>query len=65
MFIRTSWVIGDATDEEVLEQAGLSRASGLLTMLAADKDNLVVTVLARRKSPNIRIVARCTEPEVF
>jgi len=55
------WVIGDATDEEVLEQAGLSRASGLLTMLAADKDNLVVTVLARQKSPNIRIVARCTD----
>jgi len=55
------YVIGDATDEEVLEQAGLSRASGLLTMLAHDKDNLVITVLARQKNPTIRIVARCTD----
>lgn len=55
------YVIGDATDEEVLEQGGLSRASGLLTMLAQDKDNLVITVLARQKNPHIRIVARCTD----
>jgi voltage-gated potassium channel len=55
------YVIGDATDEDVLEQAGLSRANGLLSMLALDKDNLVVTVLARQKNPDIRIVARCTD----
>ena len=55
------YVIGDATDEEVLEEAGLSRARGLLIMLANDKDNLVITVLARQKNPNIRIVARFTD----
>src|SRR5438270_209626 len=55
------YIIGDATDEEVLEQAGLSRASGLLTMLSQDKDNLVVTVLARQKSGSTRIVARCVD----
>jgi len=45
------WVIGDATDEEVLEQAGLSRAAACLPCWPRDKDNLVVTVLARQKSP--------------
>jgi voltage-gated potassium channel len=55
------YLIGDATDEEVLENAGISHAAGLLTMLAQDKDNLVITVMARQKSSTIRIVARCTD----
>lgn len=55
------YVIGDATDEEVLEQAGVSNAAGLLTTLAQDKENLVITVLVRQKNPNIRIVSRCTD----
>ncbi len=55
------YVVGDATDEEVLEQAGVSRAAGLLTTLAHDKENLVIIVLVRQKNPNIRIVARCTD----
>jgi voltage-gated potassium channel len=54
-------VIGDATDENVLQQAGLDRARGLVTCLASDKDNLVVTVLARQQSPKIRIVTRYKE----
>lgn len=55
------YIIGDATDEEVLEQAGVSNAAGLLTTLAHDKENLVITVLVRQKNPNIRIVSRCTD----
>ena len=55
------YLIGDATDEEVLETAGVDHAIGLLTMLPQDKENLVVTVLVRQKNPDIRIVARCTD----
>ncbi|MEO6120206.1 MAG: potassium channel protein [Terriglobales bacterium] len=55
------YVIGDATDEEVLEQAGVSHAAGLLITLPHDKENLVITVLVRQKSPSVRIVARCTD----
>jgi len=54
-------VTGDATDEEVLAAAGLDRAVGLIAALGADKDNLVITVMVRQKSPRIRIVARCTD----
>src|SRR5438876_7323803 len=55
------YVIGDATDDLVLEQAGITRAKGLIAALAVDKDNLVITVMVRQKTPNIRIVGRCTD----
>lgn len=55
---------GDAADEETLTTAGLPRARGLVTVLADDKDNLMVTVTARQMSPTLRIVARCTEAKV-
>ncbi len=54
-------IIGDATDENTLDQAGIDRAKGLIASLASDKDNLVITVVARQKNPHVRIIARCTE----
>lgn len=55
---------GDATDEEVLQRAGLERASGIIAALPSDKDNLVVTVTVRQKYPTIRIVARNIESKM-
>ena len=55
------YIHGDATDEAVLDQAGIDRAAGLLAGLNSDKDNLVITVMARQKNPNLRIVARCSD----
>ena len=55
------YIVGDATDEAVLQQAGLERAAGLICTLPSDKDNLVITVVARQKNPAIRIVCRCTD----
>ena len=55
------YVVGDATEEEVLEKAGLSRASGIIIALPLDKDNLVVTVIVRQRFPQMRIVARSAE----
>lgn len=54
-------VIGDATEEEILEKAGIARAKGLISALPQDKDNLVVTVVAHQRFPNLRIVARSVE----
>jgi voltage-gated potassium channel len=48
---------GDAADEEVLEEAGIRRASGLVAALEADRDNVLVTLTARQISPALRIVA--------
>ncbi len=55
------YITGDATDENMLDQAGVERARGLIASLASDKDNLVITVVARQKNPHLRIIARCTE----
>jgi voltage-gated potassium channel len=53
------YVIGDATEEDVLQKAGLERARGLIAAMPHDKDNLVVTVIVRQRFPKMRIVARC------
>jgi voltage-gated potassium channel len=62
-FANILYLIGDATDDQTLEQAGLMRAKGIIAALSADKDNLVITVMVRQKNPHIRIVARFTDPK--
>jgi voltage-gated potassium channel len=56
---------GDATDEELLTTAGISKAQGLVSALREDKDNLVVTVTAHQINPNLKIVARCVESKMM
>ena len=55
------YIIGDATDESILDQAGIDRAKGLIAAVGSDKDNLVITVMVHQKNPNLRIVSRCTD----
>jgi voltage-gated potassium channel len=55
------YVIGDATEESILRQAGVDRARTLLALLASDADNLYLTISARELNPPIRIIARATE----
>lgn len=50
------YIEGDATEDEVLEAAGIRRAQGLITALDDDKDNLFVILTARSLNPYIRIV---------
>lgn len=54
-------VIGDATDELTLLKAGIERAYGLAAILSSDKDNLFVTITARRMNPRLKIVSRGIE----
>lgn len=51
-------VEGDATDDDVLRRAGIERAGALVAALAADADNLYVTLSARQLRPDLFIVAR-------
>jgi voltage-gated potassium channel len=55
------FVQGDATDDNVLEEAGIKRARGLAAALREDKDNVFLTITARALNPELRIVARVTE----
>jgi voltage-gated potassium channel len=53
---------GDATEESVLLQAGILRASGILCNLSNDRDNLFLTLTARAMNNWLRIVSRGIEP---
>jgi len=57
------YVTGDATDDDVLREAQIERARGVAIVLPSDKDSLIVTVTARQLNKDIRIVARCHEPD--
>lgn len=52
------FVIGDAADEDVLEQAGLSRARGLVLTLSSEADNVYVTLIARELRDDLLVIAR-------
>ncbi len=56
-----AFVIGDATDNETLEQAGICRAHGLFAVTGDDNQNMVISLSARQLNPKIRVVARCEE----
>jgi len=61
IFANLLYVIGDATEEELLEKAGVERAKGIIATLPLDKDNLVITVVAHQRFPKMRIVARSAD----
>jgi voltage-gated potassium channel len=51
-------VTGDAANIDVLKQAGIERARGLVTAVDSDAHNIFVTLSARVLRPNLFIVAR-------
>ncbi|MDD3014373.1 MAG: NAD-binding protein [Candidatus Gastranaerophilales bacterium] len=53
------YVMGDATEDETLEKAGINRAKGLFCSLSDDVDNLYLTVSAKNLNPDLIIIARC------
>ena len=55
-------IVGDATKEEVLEEAGIERAKGLIAVVSSDANNVFITLTARSLNPKIFIVARAAEP---
>ena len=55
------YILGDATEEDVLEEAGVSRARILLALLPTDADNLYVTITAKEINPKITVIARALE----
>ena len=53
-------VFGDATIDSVLQQAGVERASALITALPKDADNVFVALSARALNPRLKIIARAS-----
>ncbi|MBS2017219.1 MAG: potassium channel protein [Deltaproteobacteria bacterium] len=55
------YVNGDATDDQMLLDAGVERARGVVAALTHDKDNLFVTLTARSLNGNARIISKIVE----
>ncbi|MCK9374952.1 MAG: potassium channel protein [Syntrophobacterales bacterium] len=55
------FISGDATRDEVLLEAGIERAKGLVAVVSTDADNVYVVLTARSLNPKLLIVARGEE----
>ena len=57
-------MIGDATQDTILLQAGIERAKGVVTALNSDAANLYITLSCRSLRANLFIVARASDESV-
>ncbi len=62
------FINGDATSDEILLNAGIKKAKGIVAVIKTDADNVFTTLSAKELNPNIFIVARAvdegTEPKL-
>jgi voltage-gated potassium channel len=56
-------LLGEASDDEVLEEAGILRAAGLVAAVDSDADNVFVVLSARKLNPKLHIVARASSEQ--
>ncbi len=54
-------IIGDATSDDILIEAGIERARGLVAVVLSDADNLFITMTARGLNPKLFILSRADE----
>lgn len=57
------FLIGDATRDHTLKEAGVEKAKGLISVLSTDAENLFVVLSARGLNPNLFIIARSAEED--
>lgn len=55
------YIKGDATHEEVLEQAGIYEARALIATTPNDADNVFVVLTARSMNPGLTVISRASE----
>ncbi|MEG0584091.1 MAG: potassium channel protein, partial [Cetobacterium sp.] len=54
-------VLGDATDDQILIEAGIKSASTIIPVLSSDADNLFTTMSAKILNPNVKVVTRIND----
>jgi len=57
------YLLGTASSEQILREAGIDRARGLICAVDSDAENVYITVVARSLSPQLRIVARAAQEQ--
>jgi voltage-gated potassium channel len=59
--IDVPFLLGDATENELLTKAMIKDAKGLFATTNSDNDNIVISLTAKQLNPNIRVVCRCND----
>jgi voltage-gated potassium channel len=54
-------LLGDATENELLEKAGIREARGLFATTNSDNDNIVIALTAKQLNPQLRVICRCND----
>jgi len=49
---------GEASNDDILIEAGIERASGLIAVVSSDADNVFITLTAKGLNDNIKVLAR-------
>lgn len=57
-------VLGNATDPDILRQAGIARARGIITGTSNDLQNIEIALAARRERDDIQVVMRIFNDEL-
>lgn len=52
------YILGSATDDQILDKAGIDRAQGLITTLPEDGENLYVILSARQLNQELNLISR-------
>ncbi len=55
------FIEGDATEDQILLEAGLKRAKALIAALPNDAANVFVVLTAREMNPDLKIISRASE----
>jgi len=55
------FVLGNANEDDILQQAGIDRASTLISALPNDADNLFVVLSARQINSELNIISRASQ----
>ncbi|OFY65873.1 MAG: hypothetical protein A3H98_05265 [Bacteroidetes bacterium RIFCSPLOWO2_02_FULL_36_8] len=59
------FLIGNATDDDILEKAGVKTASALIATLPEDADNVFIALTARELNPKIKIISRASDESSY
>ena len=55
------WLEGRGSDDEVMQEAGIQHARGVIACVDSDAENIFITLTARGLRPDVEIVARASE----
>ena len=56
-----TYIRGNATDDDVLREAGAEKAKSLITTLPSDPDNVYVVLTAKELNPKIEVISRASD----